>query len=114
MEPGTPYSPPTEIGSLPSPAELERKKIFWKRAVWVSLALSAIPPLLGVIGTIYGMRKAFAALGEQGVGNLAAAIGEVLVATAVGLLFALPGFVLLIISITRFHSYRARIRKLPA
>ena len=117
MEPETPYSPPTEIGSLPSPAELERKKIFWNRAAWVSFALFVVPPLLGVIGTVNGMRKAFAALGAQGVGDpkiLSAAIGEILIATAAGLLFALPAFVFLIISIIRFHSYGARIRQLAA
>ena len=63
------------------------------------------------------MQKAFAAMADHGIGDpekLAAAIGEALIATAVGVFFALPAFVFLIISIIRFRSYRARIRKQPA
>jgi len=52
-------------------------------------------PMIGLLGTVTGMIKAFANLGAAGIGDpsgLSAAIGEVLVATASGLLIAIPAF----------------------
>ena len=52
-------------------------------------------PMIGLLGTVTGMIKAFAKLGSSGIGDpsgLSAAIGEVLVATASGLIIAIPAF----------------------
>lgn len=53
-------------------------------------------PMVGLVGTVTGMIKAFGSLGAgnvaQNTGTLAAAIGEVLVATASGLVVAIPAF----------------------
>jgi len=52
-------------------------------------------PMIGLLGTVTGMIRAFATLGASGIGDpssLAAAIGEVLVATASGLFIAIPAF----------------------
>jgi biopolymer transport protein ExbB len=52
-------------------------------------------PMIGLVGTVTGMIKAFKTLGADGIGDpskLAAAIGEVLVATASGLFIAIPAF----------------------
>jgi biopolymer transport protein ExbB len=52
-------------------------------------------PMIGLVGTVTGMIKAFATLGSSGIGDpssLSAAIGEVLVATASGLFIAIPAF----------------------
>ncbi len=53
-------------------------------------------PMIGLLGTVGGMKGAFGSLGEDGlssgVGELAGHIGEVLVATATGLLVAIPAF----------------------
>ena len=53
-------------------------------------------PMIGLLGTVGGMKGAFGSLGSaglsSGVGELAAHIGEVLVATAAGLLVAIPAF----------------------
>jgi biopolymer transport protein ExbB len=52
-------------------------------------------PMIGLLGTVTGMIKAFATLGNSGIGDpskLSAAIGEVLVATASGLFIAIPAF----------------------
>ncbi len=52
-------------------------------------------PMIGLLGTVTGMIKAFATLGSAGIGDpsaLAGAIGEVLVATASGLFIAIPAF----------------------
>ena len=61
-------------------------------------------PMIGLFGTVTGMIKAFAKLGSSGIGDpsgLSAAIGEVLVATASGLVIAIPGF-------RRFYFLRNR------
>ncbi len=53
-------------------------------------------PMIGLLGTVGGMKGAFGSLGQDGlssgVGELAGHIGEVLVATATGLLVAIPAF----------------------
>lgn len=53
-------------------------------------------PMIGLLGTVGGMKGAFGSLGAagltSGVGELAGHIGEVLVATATGLLVAIPAF----------------------
>ncbi len=53
-------------------------------------------PMVGLVGTVIGMIKAFASLGKggatQNTGELSAHIGEVLVATASGLIVAIPAF----------------------
>ncbi len=52
-------------------------------------------PMIGLLGTVTGMIKAFATLGQSGIGDpssLSSAIGEVLVATASGLFIAIPAF----------------------
>ena len=52
-------------------------------------------PMVGLLGTVSGMRGAFAALGSSGIGDtskLAEHIGEVLIATASGLFIAIPAF----------------------
>ena len=51
--------------------------------------------MIGLLGTVTGMIKAFQKLGAAGIGDpsgLSAAIGEVLVATASGLIIAIPAF----------------------
>lgn len=52
-------------------------------------------PMVGLLGTVSGMRNAFANLGTSGIGDptkLSEAIGEVLIATASGLFIAIPAF----------------------
>lgn len=58
--------------------------------------IGVIAPMVGLTGTVIGMIKAFATLGNSGISDpskLAANIGEVLVATAAGLVVAIPAFV---------------------
>ena len=52
--------------------------------------------MIGLLGTVIGMMKAFAVLGASGIGDprgLATSIGEVLMATASGLFIAIPAFI---------------------
>ena len=55
--------------------------------------ISVVAPLLGLLGTVSGMIKAFQTIGSQGMGKpevLAGNIGEALVTTATGLIIAIP------------------------
>jgi biopolymer transport protein ExbB len=52
-------------------------------------------PMIGLLGTVFGMKHAFRTLNVSGIGDpgkLSGAIGEVLICTAWGLLIAIPAF----------------------
>lgn len=69
------------------------------RNLWVLDTAVTLGPLLGLLGTIFGMIKTFDVLGAQGMGAGAVAvtggIGEALVATGVGLFIAIVGLIFL-------------------
>ena len=67
--------------------------------------VAAITPLLGLLGTVIGMVKVFAAITTHGVGNptvLAGGIAEALITTAAGLTVAIP-------SLIGYRYYRSRV-----
>lgn len=58
--------------------------------------IAAISPLMGLLGTVIGMIKVFAAITSSGVGNpgvLAGGISEALITTAAGLSVAIPALI---------------------
>lgn len=58
--------------------------------------IAAIAPLLGLLGTVFGMIKVFAAIMIEGSGNtavLAGGISEALITTAAGLCVAIPAMI---------------------
>jgi biopolymer transport protein ExbB len=58
--------------------------------------IAAISPLLGLLGTVSGMIKAFTTITSQGVGHpevLAGGIAEALITTAAGLSVAIPALI---------------------
>jgi len=58
--------------------------------------IAAISPLLGLLGTVIGMAKVFAAITTHGVGDptvLAGGISEALITTAAGLSVAIPSLI---------------------
>jgi biopolymer transport protein ExbB len=58
--------------------------------------IAAVSPLLGLLGTVIGMVKVFAAITAHGVGNptvLAGGISEALITTAAGLSIAIPALI---------------------
>lgn len=62
--------------------------------------VAAISPLLGLLGTVWGMIKTFSAITHVGLGNptaLAGGISEALITTAAGLTVAIPALM--------FHRY---------
>ena len=70
--------------------------------------LAQAAPMMGLLGTVSGMIKAFGTLGNKGMGDpseLAEHISEALVTTATGLLIALPALFL-------FFFFRDRLEEL--
>ncbi|MDX1572884.1 MAG: MotA/TolQ/ExbB proton channel family protein [Methylophaga sp.] len=70
--------------------------------------IAAISPLIGLLGTVVGMIKVFAAITTSGVGNpetLAGGISEALITTAAGLVVAIP-------SVIFYRYFRGKINHL--
>ncbi len=58
--------------------------------------IGVVSPMIGLLGTVIGMMKAFTILGSSGISSpreLASSISEVLLATASGLFIAIPAFI---------------------
>jgi biopolymer transport protein ExbB len=75
--------------------ELSKENSFIQTRMSYLSVIGVCAPMIGLLGTVTGMIKAFSSLGASGIGDpsgLSAAIGEVLVATASGLFVAIPAF----------------------
>ena len=73
-------------------ASTEEMTDYMKPIDYLSI-IGATAPMLGLLGTVSGMIKAFQTIGSQGMGKpemLAGNIGEALVTTATGLIIAIP------------------------
>ena len=70
----------------------------------------ALSPMLGLLGTVWGVLDAFADMGTAGSANLATiapSISSALVTTVVGLIIAIPG-------VCAFNYMNGRIRNLTS
>ena len=79
-----------------------------KLELWVSwLATTAsIAPFIGLFGTVWGIMNSFRSIGAKGAANLATVapgIAEALVATAIGLMAAIP-------AVMAYNYFSRRIR----
>jgi biopolymer transport protein ExbB len=73
-------------------ASTEEVTTYMKPIDYLSI-IGATAPMLGLLGTVSGMIKAFQSIGSQGMGKpevLAGNIGEALITTATGLIIAIP------------------------
>ena len=76
-------------------AEVSKENAQMQYLISYLSVIGVCTPMIGLLGTVFGMITAFDTLGTSGIGDpskLSAAIGEVLVATASGLLIAIPAF----------------------
>lgn len=76
-------------------AEVEKTNSKIQTRINYLSVIGVCTPMIGLLGTVSGMKGAFANLGSSGIGDpsgLASHIGEVLVATASGLFVAIPAF----------------------
>lgn len=74
--------------------------------------VSALGPLLGLLGTVLGMIKVFQRVNELGAGSpveMAAGIWEALVATAMGLLVGIPALVMYRVLLARADALVLRL-----
>lgn len=70
--------------------------------------IASISPFLGLLGTVFGMIEMFSGLGAQGVGDpavVARGIAQALIATAAGLIVAIP-------SLLFYRYFRGRVQRL--
>ena len=68
-------------------------------------ALANITPMMGLLGTVFGMIKAFNVISQSGTGNpglVASGISEALITTAAGMIVGIPALAL-------YHYFRGKI-----
>ncbi len=71
-------------------------------------SIAGVSPLLGLLGTVFGIMSAFSAIGSVGVGDpkvLASGIAEALITTASGLIVAIPSLIM-------YRYFRGRVDSL--
>ncbi|MBT8041674.1 MAG: MotA/TolQ/ExbB proton channel family protein [Pontiella sp.] len=81
-----------EVDASVKEASVEQMSKLMKPIDYLSI-IGATSPMVGLLGTVSGMIKAFQTMGSQGMGKpelLAANIGEALITTATGLIIAIP------------------------
>ncbi len=83
-----------------------RAKLQWDRNLVFLATTGSNAPFVGLFGTVLGIIKAFQSLSEQsatGVPGVTAGVAEALIATAIGILVAIP-------SIVAFNFFQRRIK----
>ena len=76
---------------------LDEEEIRVERGMGIIATIVALEPMLGLLGTVWGVLDAFAEMGSAGSANLATiapSISAALVTTVVGLIVAIPGIVM--------------------
>ena len=89
---------------------LDEEEIRIDRGMGILATIVALSPMLGLLGTVWGVLDAFAEMGAAGSANLATiapSISAALVTTVVGLLVAIPG-------VLAFNSMNASIRNITS
>jgi biopolymer transport protein ExbB len=84
---------PKEVLEEHLQAVLLRQRLHFERRLSLLSVIATAAPLMGLLGTVVGMVKTFALITVFGTGNagkLASGISEVLVATELGLIVAIP------------------------
>jgi biopolymer transport protein ExbB/TolQ len=89
---------------------LDEEEIRVEHGMGVIATVVALAPILGLLGTVWGVLDAFAEMGSAGSANLATiapSISSALVTTVVGLLIAIPGVI-------AFNQMNAMIRSVTS
>lgn len=89
---------------------LDEEELQVERGTGVIATVVALSPMLGLLGTVWGVLDAFAEMGSAGSANLATiapSISSALVTTVVGLLIAIPGVI-------AFNRLNASIRAISS
>jgi ABC-type Fe3+ transport system permease subunit len=105
-----PYETPQSLPDASEAADpLRRRRSFWFRAIWVSVIGVIVLPMIGLVGTGFGITKAFGDLSvkESGISDpkaLSGHISTVLVYTAAGLVVSVSAFIVLVGVLIRFFT----------
>lgn len=86
---------PSDIMETFEEAGNEQMIIYMKSINYLSI-IGSTAPMLGLLGTVSGMIKAFSIISQGGMGDpgkLAGSIGEALITTATGLVIAIPAMI---------------------
>ena len=89
---------------------LDEEELHIEHGMGVIATVVALAPMLGLLGTVWGVLDAFADMGAAGsatIATMAPAISSALVTTVVGLLIAIPG-------VCAFNRLNASVRGLSA
>lgn len=89
---------------------LDEEEIRVEKGMGAIATVVALSPMLGLLGTVWGVLDAFADMGTSGSANLATiapSISSALVTTVVGLLVAIPGVI-------AFNLLNAKIRNITS
>jgi biopolymer transport protein ExbB len=90
-----PKKDPTVLSELAQDSVI-RARIEWEKNLSILATIGANAPFIGLFGTVLGIIKAFHDLSQQagtGAQTVSSGISEALVATAIGLLVAIPAVV---------------------
>lgn len=91
-------------------AAVQRENVFWGRHMQFLATAAGVSPYIGLLGTVWGIINAFQALTETSqatIALVAPGIAESLVATAMGLLAAIPALV-------AYNYFSHRLERLEA
>lgn len=86
--------------------EVVRAKIHWEKNLSVLATIGSNAPFVGLFGTVLGIIKAFHDLSQQttsGAQTVSAGVSEALVATAIGILVAIP-------AVVAFNLFQRRVK----
>ena len=90
--------------------QLDEEELRYDRGMGLFSSIVTLEPMLGLLGTVWGVLDAFAEMGTAGSANLATiapSISAALVTTVVGLLVAIPGVVF-------FNIMNSKIRNITS
>ncbi len=86
-----------------------------QRRIPLIQVLVGAAPLTGLLGTVSGMLVTFAGMGNPQnttpIDSIASGVSEALVTTQVGLLFAIPGAILLTLLTTRLDDVKSKLEQ---
>ena len=100
----------TELVKSTCEHALDEEEIRVEHGMGVIATVVALSPMLGLLGTVWGVLDAFAEMGNAGSANLATiapSISSALVTTVVGLIIAIPGVI-------AFNRMNATIRNVTS
>lgn len=86
---------------------IRKRRAFWLRTIWFSLAGVLLPPLVGLAGTVAHMYNAFGQLSKTGTADPAALANNIslsLLGAAAGVIIALISLVIFLVALVRYFS----------